>query len=212
MSAPSAPRTVVVRDALVHVAWTRSVRGDVVATDGVLTHVGTDVSRPPGALVLDAAGVTVVPILVDSALRARGSDTGVWLTPGSPTAFAVVHGSVAASRIGEMLMVNPRDMLAVVLEDHVVVWDGSAADLHNPGPDWVGAWTDPSRGMTQHLSDDGQYSETRGGRRDAYTGRYWAHRDWIAYLDDTGFWAFGHRVDDVLHHARFVLRRVPPRT
>ncbi|ACZ21357.1 hypothetical protein Sked_14200 [Sanguibacter keddieii DSM 10542] len=108
-------------------------------------------------------------------------------------------------------MVNPQDLLAVVLEDQVVVWDGSTADLHDPGPDWVGAWTDPSRGMTQHLSADGRYSETRGGRRDAYTGCFWAHRDWVAYLDDTGFWAFGQRADDVLHHARFVLRRVPPR-
>ena len=212
MSLASAPRTVVVRDALVQVARSRSVRGDVVATGGVLTHVGPDGPCPPDALVLDGSGATAVPILVEGAIRARGSDTGVWLTPGSPAAFAVVRGSVAASRVGEMLMINPRDMLVVVLEEYVVVSDGTATDLLDPGPDWVGAWTDPSRGMTQHLTAAGRYSETRGGRRDAYTGRFWAHRDWIAYLDDTGFWAFGHRVDDVLHHARFVLRRVPPRT
>ena len=210
MSAPCAPRTVVVRDALVHVTRSRSVRGDVVTTDGVLTQVGPDGPCPPDALVLDGSGATVVPIVVDGAIRAREAETGSWLTPGSPAAFAVVRGVVAASRVGEMLMVNPRDMLAAVLEDQVIVWDGSAADLRDPGPDWVGAWTDAARGMTQHLSADGRYSETRGGRRDAYTGRFWAHRDWIAYLDDTGFWAFGQRVGDVLHHARFVLRRTPP--
>lgn len=212
MSAPSAPRTVVVRGALVHVTRSRSVRSDVVATGGVLTHVGPDWPSAPDALVLDGSEATVVPIVVDGAIRACGSATGSWLTLGSSVAFAVVRGSVAGSRVGEMLMVNPRDMLAVVLEDQVVAWDGTAANLRDPGPDWVGAWTDPSRGMTQHLTAVGRYSETRGGRRDAYTGRFWTHRDWIAYLDDTGFWAFGQRFDDVLHHARFVLRRVPPRT
>ena len=116
------------------------------------------------------------------------------------------------SRVGEMLMVNPHDMLVAVLEDYLVVSDGTATDLLDPGPDWVGAWTDPSRGMTQHLTAAGRYSETRGGRRNAYTGRFWAHRDWIAYLDDTGFWAFGQRVDGVLHHGGFVLRRASPRS
>jgi hypothetical protein len=205
-------RTIVIRDALVHVTPSRTVHGDVVATDGVLTHVGPARSPDsPGALMLDAAGASVVPILIDSAIRARGDDAGHKLATGQPAVFAVIRGPVQPSRIGEMLMINPQDMLAVVLENRLVAWEGTTADPDDPGPSWGGAWTDRARGMTQHLTADGRYSETRGGRTDAYTGRFWTHRDWIAYLDDTGFWAFGQQIGDILHHGGFVLRRSSPR-
>ena len=59
----------------------------------------------------------------------------------------------------------------------------------------------------QELRPDGRYSETRNGRADAYTGRYWVRGAEIAYLDDTGFWAFGELVGDELRHADFVMRR-----
>ena len=62
--------------------------------------------------------------------------------------------------------------------------------------------------MTQHLRPDGRYSETRNGREDAWTGRYWTSGPHIVYLDDTGFWAYGQRRDEVLHHAHFVLARL----
>ncbi|WOF21661.1 Atu4866 domain-containing protein [Microbacterium betulae] len=202
--------TIVVRDAVVHVTSSRTVRGDVVTTDGMLSRVGpAQRPDPPGALVLDAPGASVVPLLVDGAIRARGDDARDRdeLAPGRPAIFAVIRGAVRASRIGEMLMVDPRDMLAVVLEDRLVAWDGAVADSDDPGPAWTGAWTDGRRGMTQFLTAHGRYSETRGGRADAYTGRFWAHRDRIAYLDDTGFWAFGEQVDGILHHGGFVLRR-----
>lgn len=201
---------IVIRDAVVHVTPRRKVLGDVVATDGVLTHVGpTQEPDPANARVLDGAGASVVPILIDSAIRALGESAGHELAPGHPAVFAVIRGAVSASRIGEMLMINPRDMLAVMLEDRLVAWDGDPAAPGDPDPAWAGAWTDTARGMTQFLTADGRYSETRGGRADAYTGRYWARRGWIAYLDDTGFWAFGQRINDVLHHGGFVLRRTP---
>jgi hypothetical protein len=201
-------RTIVIRDALVHVTPRQTVRGDVVATDGVLTHVGPAQQPDPAcARVLDGAGASVVPILIDSAIRARGLIAGHELAPGNPAVFAVISGIVPASRIGEMLIVSPRNMLAVMLEDHLVAWGGDPAAPDDSDSAWVGAWTDPARGMTQFLRADGRYSETRGGRADAYTGRYWARREWIAYLDDTGFWAFGQQTNDVLHHGGFVLRR-----
>jgi hypothetical protein len=31
--------------------------------------------------------------------------------------------------------------------------------------------------MTQFLTADGQYSETHACQENAYTGRYWAHRE-----------------------------------
>jgi hypothetical protein len=208
MAAP-VTRIIVIRDALVHVTPSQTVRGDVVATDGVITHVGpARQPDPAGARLLDGAGASVVPILIDSAIRARGRSAGHELAPGNPAVLAVIRGIVPASRIGEMLIVSPRDMLAVILEDHVVAWDGNPAAPDDAGSAWVGAWTDSARGMTQFLTADGRYSETRGGREDAYTGRYWARREWIAYLDDTGFWAFGQHTDDILHHGGFVLRRM----
>lgn len=202
------PRPIVIRDALVHVTPSRTMQGDIVAQDGVLTQVGSAHELvPSGALVLNGAGASVVPILIDSAVRAQGAASGPELKTGHPAAFAAIRGAVSASRIGESLIVDPRDMLAVVLGNHVVNWGGVAAGPSDPGPAWVGAWTDARRGMTQFLTAEGRYSETRGGRVDAYTGRFWAHGEWIAYLDDTGFWAFGQEVDGVLYHGGFVLRR-----
>jgi hypothetical protein len=44
-----------------------------------------------------------------------------------PQTLVVVVGARASSPIGEMLMVDPRDMLAAVLEDHLVAWDDALA-------------------------------------------------------------------------------------
>jgi len=63
--------------------------------------------------------------------------------------------------------------------------------------------------MTQILTPAGRYSETRAGRRGAYTGHFWLDRERITYLDDAGFWAFGQYHDGVLHHAGFVLEPTP---
>jgi hypothetical protein len=205
-------RAVIIRDALVYVTPARIVHGDVVAEDGLLTRVGPGRQPDPAdALVLDGRGASVVPILIDGAIRAGGRSAGHELAPGNPAVFAVIRGAVPASIIGEMLMIDPRDMLAVMLEDRLVAWDREIVTPDEPDPAWVGAWTDPSRGMTQFLSADGRYSETRGGLPDAYTGRYWTQRGWIAYLDDAGFWAFGRQSGNVVYHGGFVLRRTAAR-
>ncbi|MFC3456050.1 Atu4866 domain-containing protein [Amycolatopsis speibonae] len=72
---------------------------------------------------------------------------------------------------------------------------------------WVGAWIDQSQPVEQHLLPNGRCTETRSGRVDAWVGAYWTRGDRIAYLDDTGFWAFGVLAGNVLHHGGFVMTR-----
>lgn len=166
--------------------------------------------------VIDARGAYAVPLLVDSALAARTpSEAASYdLVPGNPATFALIRRPVSEAQIRRMLVVNPADLRAVVVAGHVEVRDGretrvAGEDLRDPAARaaWVGTWDDPRRDMQQHLSADGRYSETRGGRADAYTGRFWVRQNRITYLDDSGFWAFGELVDGVLHHAGFVLTR-----
>ncbi|NAZ84683.1 amidohydrolase [Kineococcus sp. T90] len=170
----------------------------------------------PGVQVIGAGGAHAVPLLVDSALahlppaRRRAYD----LLPGNPATFALVRRPVTAAQVRAMLVVDPPDLLAVWVAGHLQAWHGkptraAGEDVADPAvrQKWVGTWQDPGRGLLQHLRPDGRYSETRGGRADAYTGRYWVHEDRITYLDDCGFWAFGQLLNDVLHHAGFVMRR-----
>src|SRR5690606_26845672 len=85
---------------------------------------------------------------------------------------------------------DPAGLRAVVVDGTVVVRDGAAlrprgtsasgAALATDDPR-LGAWRDDRRDMTQHLTPDGRYSETRGGVRDAYTGSFWLDGDRITY-------------------------------
>ncbi|MFJ1512909.1 Atu4866 domain-containing protein [Cellulosimicrobium funkei] len=170
----------------------------------------------PEAEVVGADDAHVVPLLVDSAVAQLPPDRrgSFDLVPGNPATFAVVRRPVTATQVRRMLVVDPRDLLAVWVAGHLEAWDGAPTrpagqDVADPAlrQTWVGTWHDPGRGLQQHLRPDGRYSETRGGRADAYTGRYWVHADRITYLDDSGFWAFGQLVDGVLHHAGFVMTR-----
>ena len=84
MTAPG-PRVLVVRGGEVVDAGGRR-RADVVVEDAVVIAVGTDLSIPPGATVLDAGGCVVAPGLVDlhAHLRQPGREeaetveTGAW--------------------------------------------------------------------------------------------------------------------------------------
>jgi len=195
----------------------RTAPGTVVRGD--LYVVGTDLAAgppPPGVEEVRAHGAYVVPLLVDSAVAQLPSSrrTEFELAPGNPATFAVVRRPVSESQVRTMLIVDPRDLLAVYVSGHLEARDGeptrpAGQDVASPADraSWVGTWVDPRRDMQQHLLPDGRYSETRGGRADAYTGRYWVNGSRITYLDDSGFWAFGQQVDDVLHHAGYVLTR-----
>lgn len=185
---------------------------DLHVRDGVL------VGEPPGpgAGTVDAHGFHAVPLTVDSAVAQRPEhERGVHdLVPGNPATFALVRGPVGESRIRRMLVVSPADLEAVYVDGHREAWRGepvrpAGRDLADAGTRerWVGTWEDPGRDLLQHLAADGRYSETRGGRADAYTGRYWVRADRITYLDDAGFWAFGELVGTTLHHAGFVMHR-----
>ncbi|QVQ52291.1 Atu4866 domain-containing protein [Spiractinospora alimapuensis] len=124
----------------------------------------------------------------------------------------MIRGRVSSRRITETLVVQPQDLIAVVVEGELIALHGtptrpSGTDELDSDDPRLGQWTDARRDMTQYLSEDGRYTETRNGRRDAYTGRFWLNADRVTYLDDTGFWAFGQYHRGVLHHAGYVLRR-----
>lgn len=218
MSSPSAdgqPRTVVFTEATVRVAPSRTVAGELWATDGTITHVGPPRRpHPDDALVVAAAGATLVPLEVESALRAQtpGARSAYDLAQGNPATLAAVRGTVDESRITRMLVVPPRDLVAVLVGGVLVARHGAptrpaGAAGTAPADPRLGTWVDRGKALEQHLTADGRYSETRSGRRNAYTGRFWLDGDRITYLDDQGFWAFGEFVDGVLHHAGFVMRR-----
>ncbi len=167
---------------------------------------------------IDAAGASVVPLLVESVFSDDYGSTSppprnaFDLVEGNPATFAVIRRNVRASEIMNMLVVSPNDLIAVVVHGHLVVANGepcrpSSADTLEPKDPRLGAWTDRGRDMTQYLNDQGRYSETRSGRPDAYTGQFWLDGDRITYLDDTGFWAFGQYHGGVLHHAGYVLEQ-----
>lgn len=170
----------------------------------------------PGFEIVRADGAYAVPLLVDSAVaQLPPQQRGAWdLVPGNPATFALVRRPVTEAQVRRMLVVDPQDVAAVWVDGRLEVRAGTPTrpagqDVADPAVRdvWVGTWHDPARALQQHLRADGRYSETRSGRADAYTGRYWVRGDRITYLDDSGFWAFGQLLDGVLHHAGFVMTR-----
>jgi hypothetical protein len=132
-----------------------------------------------------------------------------------PHTVPVADGHLALARAGTgpliSYVVRPPELRELVLGGAVAVRDGElvpGGPLDVPADErWLGTWLDRSGEMDQTLSPDGRYDETRSGRRHAWTGRWWGYGDTIVYLDDTGFWAFGERHGDTLHHASFVMQR-----
>ncbi|TQK17985.1 putative ligand-binding protein with streptavidin-like fold [Microbacterium sp. SLBN-154] len=182
--------------------------GDLVVRGSMIT---SGEAPADAAAVIDGRGASVVPLFVDTVFGAPEppASDAFDLVPGNPATFAVIDGRVGPDEIRHMLVVRPERLRAVVVDGSVIVRDGHAlrpagTDL-NPGDPRLTAWTDTRRDMTQYLTADGRYSETRGGRRDAWTGRFWIDGERITYLDDSGFWAFGQFHGGQLHHAGFVL-------
>ncbi|MGW4731045.1 Atu4866 domain-containing protein [Streptomyces shenzhenensis] len=200
-------------DARVHIDPVRAIRGDLHIESGVITHIGPEAAsdEAPSRLRVDLRGASVVPLQVDGAVRARrGADPHAYdLVPGNSATFAIVSRRVRGAEVRGMLMIRPADLIAIVVAGEIVAWEGVpvvevAADA---AEDWEGVWEDASYTLEQHLLPGGRYSETRSGRTDAYTGRYWTRGDRIVYLDDSGFWAFGVRYRETLFHADFVMHR-----
>ncbi|GAA3671052.1 Atu4866 domain-containing protein [Microbacterium marinilacus] len=200
-------------DGRLHIDPVRAIRGALQIEDGVISYVGPEraggeTSAPPR---VDLRGASVVPLQVRGAVGARrDSDPEAYdLVPGNPATFAIVSRRVSAAEVRGTLMIRPADLVAIVVAGELVAWEGEpvAGVTVDVAADWEGAWEDPSHALEQHLLPGGRYSETRSGRTDAYTGRYWTRGDCIVYLDDSGFWAFGVQHRGTLFHADFVMRR-----
>jgi hypothetical protein len=203
--------TLVVADATIHTTPGQTRRGDLQANGRVIGGAEVPVDQ---STLIAASGCSVVPLLVDTVFETASppAPESFDLIPGNPATFAVIRGIVDTSAIRNMLVVSPKDLVAVVVHGELVVRQGqpvrpAGTDGLPAGDTRLGAWTDSRRDMTQYLTPEGRYSETRSGRRNAYTGRFWLDEDRITYLDDTGFWAFGQYHNDILHHAGFVLQK-----
>ncbi|WP_162320959.1 Atu4866 domain-containing protein [Nesterenkonia haasae] len=176
-------------------------------------HISPYEIAQDSAYLINAGGASVVPLLVNTVFHdpeppAHGAFD---LAPGHPATFAVIKGPVSSTQIRQTLIVQPQDLIALVVEGEIIVYQGrptrpAGADELDSADPRLGAWTDARRHMTQYLTREGRYTETRNGRRNAYTGRFWLTDNRITYLDDTGFWAFGQYHRGVLHHAGYVLR------
>lgn len=204
-------------DATVYVTPSQTTQGELWTGGETITHVGpAHGPRPEHARVIDAGGASIVPLIVDNAQRARPAhERSVRdLAAGNPATFAVTRGRVTASQIIGTLTIRPDDLIAIVVSGRMMGWRGIPANPAGPESGslvWPGAWIDDDHALEQHLLPDGRYTETRHGRVDAYTGRYWTRGPHIVYLDDTGFWAFGEQLDTVLYHAEFIMTRHPTR-
>lgn len=196
--------------------------GFIVGTGpGIVTAAGDD-----NALVVDCAGMVVVPMVVDARAALgfnahRASDIGT-LWPGNTGTFAIVDAVLAedaASAVATVLA-HPEAVAAVVIDGKIVLWNGERT-VNAPAPadpthagevtpstsPYLGMWIDKSDFLHQELTADGRYDETRGGRPHAFQGAFWIDGDRIDYLDDLGFWAFGEFVDGVLYHGPYTLSR-----
>ncbi|WP_255375547.1 Atu4866 domain-containing protein [Saccharomonospora sp. CUA-673] len=198
---------------------------DVLVGGGRIVGVGPGLvtaAEDDGAVVVDASDTAVLPARLDvnaavgTAPRGTGSGT---LTPGCDADIAVVPSRHAPDLAAAVHAAFVRDdlLLAVFENGRPTYWAGDhvggvpttplrpeqlAVDPHR-----VGVWVDTEDFLHQELRADGRYDETRGGRPHAFQGRYWVDGDRIDYLDDLGFWAFGHFDGDTLHHAGYTMHR-----
>lgn len=160
-----------------------------------------------------ANGATLVPLMDATALGRPPRPPGVAVpAPGSRADLALVAGHVTRHAALHQLVVPPSRLLLAVIDGQVVAERGEPLVDHRSharavgvgDPRW-GTWVDRTGYLHQHLHPSGRYDETRAGRRNAFTGACWLYRDRIAYLDDSGFWAFGRFLGNELHHAGFVM-------
>ncbi|MDQ0364961.1 Atu4866 domain-containing protein [Catenuloplanes indicus] len=180
---------------------------DVRVKDGHVTGSG------PDSDVIDGSGLGLVAV-VPAAAGGRGHMVGR-VVPGIPADLLLVPRD-AMPDLGTpwwRVVVTRRDVRALLTRGQLVIRDGEPLDRPaNPEDARIGVWVDRNDWLHQELLPQGRYDETRGGRRHAYTGRYWLDGDRIDYLDDSGFYAFGEFIGDELFHADFVLRRRMPPT
>ncbi|CAA9267230.1 MAG: hypothetical protein AVDCRST_MAG57-2911 [uncultured Blastococcus sp.] len=184
---------------------------------GLLTAADDD-----GMYVVPCAGLTIVPAVVDhlavQGLRSARDQRVGTLAPGMPATFAVLPTELAAdlNAAVETMSKHPEQVLAFVADGVARSWNGRSLHAAAPAGDelrdpsdspYLGMWIDETGFLHQELTADGRYDETRGGRPNAFQGKFWIDGERIDYLDDLGFWAFGDFREGVLFHAGYVLRR-----
>ncbi|WP_230533742.1 Atu4866 domain-containing protein [Salinispora arenicola] len=198
---------------------------DLLLGDDVIVGVGPGLhtaAEDDGALVVDCTGLAIVPAIIDgvavAGLRARPADRVGALTPGNPATFAVVAGRAAGDSSLEMIVWQPEQAAAIVVDGEIALFNGRRLAPVQPEPEpnlhrrpiqspHLGIWIDETDFIHQELTADGRYDETRGGRPHAYQGSFWIDGDRIVYHDDLGFWAYGQFVDGTLHHAGYTFHR-----
>lgn len=175
-----------------------------------------------GAIVIDCDGYVIVPVTIDATdgagLRPAGYRNPGAIAPGNPATFAILPEVPAESGAQTVLRLLGRgDSIPVIVIDGVVArWDGAdVAAAANEAKEQatlipaerLGTWIDENDFVHQHLTADGRYDETRGGREHAYQGAFWITGDRIDYRDDLGFWAFGEFANGVLQHAGYTFHK-----
>ncbi|GAB3209251.1 Atu4866 domain-containing protein [Marinactinospora thermotolerans] len=196
---------------------------DLLLGGKVIVGVGTGLhtaAEDDGAIVVDCAGLTIVPGIVEddavAGLRRRPSERVGTLAPGNPATFAVISGGHATTPALQRVVWRPEQAAAIVVDGEITLLNGRR--LVEPREErfarrtpvdspHLGMWIDETGFIHQELTADGRYDETRGGRPHAYQGSFWIEGDRIVYHDDLGFWAYGDFVDGVLHHAGYVFHR-----
>jgi hypothetical protein len=172
---------------------------DVRVTDGRVVRAGSD------GEVVDGTGLGMIAVVADPD---RGHVVGR-IEAGMPADLLLVPQRIMP-RPGTpwwRVVIGRRDVRGLLTKGRFVVRDGDpVARPANPAGARTGTWIDRAGWLHQQLLAEGRYDETRGGRRHAYTGRYWLDGDRIDYLDDSGFYAFGSFIGDELYHAEFVMR------
>lgn len=188
---------------------------------GLLTAADDD-----GAIVIDCANIVIVPTVIDmaqlSALRPHNDRAPTAIAPGNSATFALLHAITGESpaETCRRFLKDPEAVLAILVDGTVTRWNGQLLEEDEPPRgetltptasnmprERLGTWIDQNDFVHQHLSADGRYDETRGGREHAYQGRFWINGDRIDYRDDLGFWAYGEFVGDTLQHAGYTFHR-----
>jgi imidazolonepropionase-like amidohydrolase len=127
LSAAGEPRFFAIKDVrIVPVSGPTIEKGTIVMANGIITAVGTDVTIPPEAAVVDGAGLTVYPGLIDA-----GATVGLLApeTAGPPAAPG--RGPRAAALVKQANGPQDRPL--------TTPWD-IAADELNPDDPRVGNW------------------------------------------------------------------------
>lgn len=219
-----ADQPLLITDATIHTGDARVgsfERADLLVAAGVVVGVGPGIIQAAdddGALVLAATGTTIIPaslpVQSPSGLSFQSGPAAGSLAPGQRADFLVLDDDHATLGAAVSAAAAPDEVLADFGAGEPLAWRGRGRLRRglDAAREVIGPWVDSTGFLVQELGADGRYDETRGGRKHAFAGRYWVEGDWIDYLDDLGFWAFGTFDGEVLHHAGYTMRRQDPET